>query len=258
VELNPPSQYADDRNLRARQQLWRQQSPVFDIVGWVLDLARISPGMRVLDAGCGNGAYLRPLLSRRARAVGCDLSLGMLRGVSHPALINADVTALPVRDDAFDVVLAAHMLYHVPDRESAIHELRRVLAPGGVCIAVTNGAEHLRSLRRLVERAASKETPGWQMRNLATQAFAAENAAAQLGTAFRSVITVRPAGAGPVIIRDAAVAADYVASVGDHYQHEVTRSWLDVAEEVRQEVQVLIDNEGAFRTSGDLAAFVCQ
>ena len=46
----------------------------------------------------------------------------------------------------------------------------------------------------------------------ATQAFTAENAAAQLGAAFGSVTCVRPPGQAPVVIRDAAVAADYVAS----------------------------------------------
>ncbi|HYZ57767.1 MAG TPA: class I SAM-dependent methyltransferase [Streptosporangiaceae bacterium] len=51
-------------------------------MGWVLDLARLSPGMRVLDAGCGNGVYLRALWDRQVRAVGCDLSMGMLRAAS--------------------------------------------------------------------------------------------------------------------------------------------------------------------------------
>lgn len=40
VVLNPPSQYADDRNLRARQRLWQHQTPFFDIAGWVLSLGR--------------------------------------------------------------------------------------------------------------------------------------------------------------------------------------------------------------------------
>jgi ubiquinone/menaquinone biosynthesis C-methylase UbiE len=55
----------------------------------------------------------------------------MLRATAHPALINGDVTALPVRDGAFGVVLAAHLLDLVADRSTAIRELRRVLAPGG-------------------------------------------------------------------------------------------------------------------------------
>ena len=56
VSLNPPSQYATESNLRARQRLWEQQRPKFDIVGWVLEVAGLGPTthQRVLDVGCGN------------------------------------------------------------------------------------------------------------------------------------------------------------------------------------------------------------
>ena len=204
MPLNPPDQYGDDRNLSARQRFWEHQEPYFDVVAWVLDLAALSPGMRVLDAGCGNGAYLRALAARKVQAAGCDLSAGMLRAAGHPAVVNADVAALPARDGAFDVVLAAHMLYHVPDKAAAVRELRRVLAPGGTCIAVTNGARHLLPLRRLTEQAVRQVTPGWQMRS-ATHTFSAENAAAQLGVAFGSVTCVRRPSHAPVVIRDAGV-----------------------------------------------------
>jgi SAM-dependent methyltransferase len=258
VELNPPGQYADDRNLRARQRLWQCQVPFFDIAAWVLDLAGLVPGMRVLDAGCGNGIYLRALQNRQVTAVGCDLSPGMLRGVAHPALVNADVTALPVRDGAFDVVLAAHLLDLVPDRSTAIGELHRALAPGGTCVAVTTGAQHLRSLRDLIERAARVTTPDWRMRAATGSAFTADNAAAQLGVTFPEVTCVRPAKAAPVVIEDASVAADYVSSLGAHYQPQVTRPWREVAADVREQVQAAIDTKGEFRTAGDVAAFVCR
>src|SRR5258708_21577050 len=94
--LNPPGQYADDRNLRARQRLWQYQTPFFDIAGWVLDLTRLSPGLRVLDAGCGNGAYLRGQRDRQGRAVGGALSMGVLPAGSHPALVHPAATPLPL------------------------------------------------------------------------------------------------------------------------------------------------------------------
>ena len=258
MELNPPAQYADDRSLRARQRLWTCQVPSFDIAGWVLDLAGVTTGMRVLDAGCGNGIYLRALRERRANAVGCDLSPGMLRRAGHPALVNADVTALPALAGGFEVVLAAHLLDLVPDRRTAIGELRRVLAPGGTCVAVTNGAQHLRSLRELIERAVGVGTPGWRMRTPTGSAFTVENGAAQLGVAFDEVSCLRPSQASPVVIEDATVAADYVSSLASHYQAQVARPWREVASDVREHVQAVIDTDGSFRTAGDVAAFVCR
>ena len=181
------SQYADDRNLRARQHLWDFQDPPFDIVGWVLDLAGVAPGpeFSTLDVGCGNGAYLRAMQARRINAVGCDLSVGMLHSAaSNPKLINANVTHLPFRAAAFDAVLAPHMLYHVSDRKTAAFELRRVLKPEGVCIVVTNGQSHMRALRDLVEAAARLGTPGWEMKNPSTHEFSLENGEVQLRNAF--------------------------------------------------------------------------
>ena len=89
-------------------------------------------------------------------------------------------------------------------------------------------------------------------------AFTLDNAVAQLGVVFPEVTCVRPPRPGPVIIEDAAVAADYVHSLAEHYQPQVTRAWRDVAEDVRGQVQAVIDTEGGFRTADDLAAFVCR
>ncbi|HKE75104.1 MAG TPA: class I SAM-dependent methyltransferase, partial [Acidimicrobiales bacterium] len=163
MPLNPSAQYATDANLGARQRLWAQR-PRFDFIGWVVDVAglRAPSTARVLDVGCGNGMYLAELRRRGIDAVGCDLSPGMLAAAApHRALVNTDVTALPFAPAAFDVVLAPHMLYHVGDRTAAARELRRVLAPGGRCVAVTNGRAHLRALLTLVEAAVRRATPGW-------------------------------------------------------------------------------------------------
>ena len=258
VAVSPPEQYADDRNLAARQRLWQYQSPYFDIVSWVLDLAQVEPGRRVLDAGCGNGLYLRALRERHARAVGFDLSAGMLAAAAHPAVVNGDVVALPVRDGSFDVVLAPHMLYHVADRAQAIRELRRVLTPRGILVAVTNGGRHGQPLRTLIERAATGGTGGWRLPAAAADAFSAENAAAQLEAVFGLVTCVRPGVAPPVLITDASVAADYVASMAASYAGQAPRPWRDIVEGVRRAVQEVIDAEGVFRISGDPAAFVCR
>lgn len=256
--LNPATQYATDANLRARQRLWQQQQPPFDLVGWVLDQAgvRRSRDGRVLDVGCGNGLYLRRLRELEVEAVGCDLSTGMLAAAAgHGPLVNGDVVALPFATAAFPVVLAPHMLYHVSDREAAAREMRRVLSPGGVCVAVTNGKDHMRSLRAVVEAAVRVATPGWTMGGLLT--FSMENGEPQLRTAFERVERVR-APSAPFVVTDADIAAGYIASLGDHYQPETSRPWPEVVDAVRVAVQRQIDATGAFTVSGDTGAFICS
>jgi ubiquinone/menaquinone biosynthesis C-methylase UbiE len=71
-------------------------------------------------------------------------------GLVGVALACADATALPLRDGAADLTLAAHMLYHVPEPADALRELRRVTRPGGRVVIVLNGASHLRQLRAAI------------------------------------------------------------------------------------------------------------
>lgn len=258
MTLNPTTQYADDGNLRARQGLWAHQEPRFDLVGWVLGLADVRPGQRVLDVGCGNGDYLRALASRGVDAIGCDLSMGMLAAAPHGTpLVNGDAQALPFAGASFDVVLAPHMLYHVPDRAAAAHELRRVLRSGGVCVAVTNGEGHTSSIRTLVEAAVRTATPGWVMHPPSRHAFSLENGGAQLAVAFADVTCVRPETA-PVRLTDADVVAGYVASTGDHYEHEIARPWGEIVADVRAAVQQQIERDGYFEVRSDTGAFVCR
>jgi SAM-dependent methyltransferase len=262
VSLNPPTQYLTDANLRARQRLWDHQQPPFDLVSWVLELAGLRPGStaRVLDVGCGNGKYLTQLRTRGIDVVGCDLSKGMLAAAAahDTKLVNADVTRLPFKDSAFDVVLAPHMLYHVSDRQAAASEMRRVLRRGGRCVVVTNGTDHVRALRSLVESAVQLATPGWEMRDPSTKAFSLENGADQLRTAFRHVTCIHAGDAAPVVLTDASVAADYVASTEDLYQPQTARPWSEVVDDVRRSVQRAIDDSGSFVVRGRSGAFVCE
>lgn len=63
--------------------------------------------------------------------------------------VTSDASELPFSDSSFDVVVAMHMLYHVPDQARAIAEMHRVLKPGGTVAVTTNGAANLGELYAL-------------------------------------------------------------------------------------------------------------
>ena len=158
-------QYATDANLAARQAIYRFQQPRRVVWNDTLDLAGLHGDEAVLDVGCGNGSYLWALEQRQHRGlvVGMDLSPGMLEAARtrsrHARLMLGDAQMLPFADRSFDVALAMHMLYHLPDRAHGIRELRRVLRPEGVALVVTNSTRHLREIDDIAVAAAQRSLP---------------------------------------------------------------------------------------------------
>ena len=256
VELVPSTQYATDVNLRARQHLWEvsARQPPFSLYPWVLDLAGLEGGERILEVGCGNGGYLALI-----EATGVDVSIGMLAAARDRALgplVCGDVRQLPFPSDSFDLALAPHMLYHVDHRRAAARELRRVVEPGGTCIAVTNGQGNHSELVRLVEDVVGH---GWRWRRPSDSAFSLENGAAQLGAAFDQVDRI-DCPDGVVMVTDLDALAAYLASVGDHYQEEILdwMTWTELVAECRRRAAAVIDEQGAFAISSSVGAFVCR
>jgi SAM-dependent methyltransferase len=97
-------------------------------------------GRRVLEVGCGSASCARWLAAQGARAVGLDLSAGMLRqavrlaretGIAVP-LVQADAGRLPFADGSFDLACSAFgAVPFVADSAAVMREVARVLRPGG-------------------------------------------------------------------------------------------------------------------------------
>lgn len=108
-------------------------------------------GKEVLEVGCGTGMILREIAPVAERAVGIDISPGMLEQAKARGLdvLEGSATDLPFEDDSFDVVYSFKVLAHVEEIERALSEVGRVLRPGGVA---TLEFYNPRSLRGLIKR----------------------------------------------------------------------------------------------------------
>jgi SAM-dependent methyltransferase len=253
--------YSDDRRLAARQRLWAtsRRDPPFDLIPWVLDHAVLESGgaEHVLDLGCGNGRWLDALAQRghRGSTVAGDLSYGMLAGLDGDwPRVQLDAAALPFCDDTFDVVIAAHMLYHVEDRRRAALECRRVLRPGGRLVATTNGPDNIIELIDMVESAAGG---GWRMVMPHQERFGMHNGAEQLSVAF-DYIARHDCPVNATIVTDPGAIADYVASMDDIYSGQVPVPWSRVVAHVRGAAERIIDLDGEVRLTNAVGAFVCR
>lgn len=97
----------------------------------VRDLA-LAPGSTVLDLAAGTGDFCRELESAGMRAIGVDLSFGMLANARTGApLVQADVLRLPVPDASVDGVTCGFALRNLVDLAPFVAELARVVRPGG-------------------------------------------------------------------------------------------------------------------------------
>jgi ubiquinone/menaquinone biosynthesis methyltransferase len=107
---------------------------------WKDILARMAapqPGERALDLACGTGDIAFRLAAGGALVTGADLTPRMLHlaaaKAAGPAVrwVAGDMTALPVADASQDIVTAGYGLRNVPDLDTALAEIHRVLRPRG-------------------------------------------------------------------------------------------------------------------------------
>jgi ubiquinone/menaquinone biosynthesis C-methylase UbiE len=154
--LNDPDdvarEYSSEHGLRARRSLY--DGLVGEDVKEVLfDTVLEHTPTSVLEIGSGTGELAQRLGDAGiSDYTAIDLSPRMVeltraRGVAAEL---GDVQQLQFADRRFDCVIAAWMLYHVPDLNLALAEVARVLRPGGCLIAATNSVRHLAELWSLV------------------------------------------------------------------------------------------------------------
>jgi len=170
-------QYKNASNLNARIELHKRFSTgTQSWYEWILAHYTFADTSQILELGCGSAEFWHHNQERIPQGwsvILSDFSVGMLedarqnlRDSKHPFTFQViDAQAIPFADESFDVVIANHMLYHVPDRPRALSEIRRILKPGGHFYATTIGETHLQELDDIVEQVTNTGVFGEKLRH---------------------------------------------------------------------------------------------
>jgi ubiquinone/menaquinone biosynthesis C-methylase UbiE len=117
----------------------------------LIERSGIKKGMHVLDLGCGSGAFtlfIARTVNEKGKVYALDIQADMLkqlenklsrpenRDIKNFKLIEGNAYELPFDDSSLDLVNMVTVLQEIPDRNKALHEVNRVLKPGGI-LAVT-------------------------------------------------------------------------------------------------------------------------
>lgn len=274
--------YRDASRLNTRKSIYQWRQPQVDLVELALERLAAAPalggagdGALVVDVGCADGAYLRPIRARwpGATVLGLDLSAGMAaaaganwgrlspdgRRVSdkrpQPVTV-ADAQRLPLRDGTAAGLLAMHMLYHVPDPALAVAELARVRAPHGTVLIASNAAGDKAEIDALWRAAAIEVTgaPPTSVRH-SVDAHGDLDRCERLARAHFAEVE-RIDLAGEVVVPDAEAVVAFMDS-----QRSGAGSGLpvdDVLRVARGWLTETVRRTGAFRFTSHLGVLACR
>ena len=95
----------------------------------------VLPGMKVLDAGCGDGVLSVLMANKGAVVIGCDFSAPNIEAareyavehnIANVEFLVGDAERLPFPDNSFDLVVSSHVLEHLPHFDKGLQEVMRV------------------------------------------------------------------------------------------------------------------------------------
>jgi 2-polyprenyl-3-methyl-5-hydroxy-6-metoxy-1,4-benzoquinol methylase len=130
-----PEEYGADYYLETHRNWFA--NPDLELFRWVVaQMAGLPPGARVLDVGCGRGAFLRYLRSQRPDLILVGLELAELDPVEGITFIAEDLRTFQP-PELFDAVVSFSVIEHLPDPVEFSGRLAAFCQPGGMIVVTT-------------------------------------------------------------------------------------------------------------------------
>lgn len=249
-------QYKDSSNLDARVEIHRRFST--NPQGWFnwvfATLIQLPADANVLELGCGTGMMWKECADKIPPGwtiTLSDLSDGMLDAAWRNLIVTGrnfkfekmDAQSIPYADKSFDVVIANHMLYHVPDRKKALSEIKRVLKDSGCLIATMVGENHLKEITDWLRQASGKSFESF------VNPFTLESGWEQLNQIFTQVTI--PRYLDNLHVTEVEPIMAYIRSgfrVSEVSEDELAKIKFDLEQELKQSDRIFISKDsGLFK-----------
>lgn len=256
-------QYKSPTNLEARIAMHERFSVSEKRWGeWVFDQFEITSQSRILELGCGVGNLWwlnQERIGEEWSVVLGDFSQGMiekvqrkLAGIEMDFLFAVlDAGEIPFGDGRFDVVIANHMLYHVADVNRTLQEIWRVLRPGGILYASTNGVDHMAEMEGLTPESVPFMPVGEVIGK-----FTLQNGGERIGRIFGDVELRRHEDG--LVVTEVKPLVDYALSRISIFAGEATVNQKMRQRFMEQVAQKMDELGGSIRITKDSGLFIAR
>lgn len=163
-------QYGTDENLQKRINIHAYSTSTESWMHWVYERLELQKGMRILEIGCGNGLLWKENIEKLPENLYITLtdnSSGMIektkqyfdrkkeklreKGIRY-VFKRLDAERAEIEEEAYDVIIANHTLYHLNNRDDLLEKINRGLREQGVFYCSTLGEKHMKELNDFVRR----------------------------------------------------------------------------------------------------------
>jgi len=239
-----PSNFGTRRKLHERFNVNKKH----DWYKWVFDHFNFPPNSKILELGCGLGILWlnnQEKIQKSWDITLSDFSQQMLDKTKqnlekanqpfHFQLIN--IQNIPYPDATFDAIIANGLLYLIPDLESSLKEVTRVMKPGGIFIASTSGGNYMKELEDLLEKSNLPVHRGYTK-----YSFSLENGKNLLSSYFSKIKLFRDKST--LLVTEAEPLADHILSTNENLNEEqikTVRSYFDEYFKKNGQLRITID-----------------